>query len=226
MTGSDMDADTPIYWSLHSDHVREEVVASRLPRTTDSLLDPKSRSEVGVLIGFVGVVGVDSASGRPGLVGLVGGMDKVKSLLKPKPNPQQQLRDWQRRLRQESRNIERQIRGDDESVRVFFFFFFLILKDLSRVLLGFEIVFCLGVQIMMCGICVDCVVHETCLIVSRFLFDFVGCVLLGCLMQSFVWFDCSIYDVWNQGSIVQFRECVCIFFYTGGRHQRKGVTFF
>lgn len=24
---SDMDADTPIYWSRHSDHVREEVVA-------------------------------------------------------------------------------------------------------------------------------------------------------------------------------------------------------
>ncbi|XP_010243255.1 PREDICTED: vacuolar protein sorting-associated protein 24 homolog 1-like [Nelumbo nucifera] len=37
-------------------------------------------------------------------------MDKVKSLLKPKPNPQQQLRDWQRRLKQECRNIERQIR--------------------------------------------------------------------------------------------------------------------
>lgn len=31
-------------------------------------------------------------------------------MLKPKPNPQQQLRDWQRRLRQECRNIERQIR--------------------------------------------------------------------------------------------------------------------
>ncbi|GAB4854992.1 hypothetical protein Ancab_023579 [Ancistrocladus abbreviatus] len=37
-------------------------------------------------------------------------MEKVKSMLLPKPNPQQQLRDWQRRLRQESRNIERQIR--------------------------------------------------------------------------------------------------------------------
>ncbi|XP_043702508.1 vacuolar protein sorting-associated protein 24 homolog 1-like [Telopea speciosissima] len=37
-------------------------------------------------------------------------MDKVKNLLLPKPNPQQQLRDWQRRLRQECRNIERQIR--------------------------------------------------------------------------------------------------------------------
>ncbi|KAJ0967113.1 hypothetical protein J5N97_024030 [Dioscorea zingiberensis] len=37
-------------------------------------------------------------------------MEKVKSLLKPKPTPQQQLRDWQRRLRQECRVIERQIR--------------------------------------------------------------------------------------------------------------------
>ncbi|KAI3860929.1 hypothetical protein MKW92_033325 [Papaver armeniacum] len=37
-------------------------------------------------------------------------MEKVKNLLKPKANPQQQLRDWQRKLRQECRNIERQIR--------------------------------------------------------------------------------------------------------------------
>ncbi|GAB2286882.1 hypothetical protein Dimus_021271 [Dionaea muscipula] len=37
-------------------------------------------------------------------------MEKVKSMLMPKANPQQQLRDWQRRLRQECRNIERQIR--------------------------------------------------------------------------------------------------------------------
>ncbi|PON66483.1 Snf7 family [Parasponia andersonii] len=37
-------------------------------------------------------------------------MEKVMSILKPKPNPQQQLRDWQRKLRQECRNIERQIR--------------------------------------------------------------------------------------------------------------------
>lgn len=37
-------------------------------------------------------------------------MNKVKSLLKPKPNPSEQLRDWQRRLRQECRNLERQIR--------------------------------------------------------------------------------------------------------------------
>ncbi|KAF6140296.1 hypothetical protein GIB67_000344 [Kingdonia uniflora] len=37
-------------------------------------------------------------------------METVKNLLKPKANPQQQLRDWQRRLRQECRNIERQIR--------------------------------------------------------------------------------------------------------------------
>lgn len=33
------------------------------------------------------------------------------NILKPKPNPQQLLRDWQRRLRQECRNMERQIRG-------------------------------------------------------------------------------------------------------------------
>ncbi|KAL0436935.1 UNVERIFIED_CONTAM: Vacuolar protein sorting-associated protein [Sesamum radiatum] len=37
-------------------------------------------------------------------------MERVKNILKPKPNPQQLLRDWQRRLRQECRNIERQIR--------------------------------------------------------------------------------------------------------------------
>jgi charged multivesicular body protein 3 len=38
-------------------------------------------------------------------------MEAVKSLLKPKPTPQQQLREWQRRLRNEGRNIDRQIRG-------------------------------------------------------------------------------------------------------------------
>ncbi|KAL8515934.1 hypothetical protein ACS0TY_014585 [Phlomoides rotata] len=37
-------------------------------------------------------------------------MEKMKNILKPKPNPQQLLKDWQRRLRQECRNIERQIR--------------------------------------------------------------------------------------------------------------------
>ncbi|KAJ9558864.1 hypothetical protein OSB04_013478 [Centaurea solstitialis] len=37
-------------------------------------------------------------------------MEKVRNMFMPKPNPQQQLRDWQRRLRQECRNIERQIR--------------------------------------------------------------------------------------------------------------------
>ncbi|KAM1406331.1 hypothetical protein ACFXTH_001016 [Malus domestica] len=37
-------------------------------------------------------------------------MNKVKSLLKPKPNPSEQLREWQRRLRNECRNMERQIR--------------------------------------------------------------------------------------------------------------------
>ena len=36
----------------------------------------------------------------------------MKSLLKPKPTPQQQLREWQRRLRNEGRNIDRQIRGE------------------------------------------------------------------------------------------------------------------
>ncbi|CAH1441663.1 unnamed protein product [Lactuca virosa] len=37
-------------------------------------------------------------------------MEKLRNILMPKPNPQQLLRDWQRRLRQECRNIERQIR--------------------------------------------------------------------------------------------------------------------
>ncbi|CAL5082930.1 unnamed protein product [Urochloa decumbens] len=37
-------------------------------------------------------------------------MDKVKSLLKPRPTPQQQLREWQRRLRNECRVLDRQIR--------------------------------------------------------------------------------------------------------------------
>jgi len=36
-------------------------------------------------------------------------MEKMKNLLKAKPNPQQQLRDWQSHLRKECRNIERQI---------------------------------------------------------------------------------------------------------------------
>ncbi|CAI9268430.1 unnamed protein product [Lactuca saligna] len=37
-------------------------------------------------------------------------MEKLRNILMPKPNPQQLLRDWQRRLRQECRNIDRQIR--------------------------------------------------------------------------------------------------------------------
>ncbi|KAB2614641.1 vacuolar protein sorting-associated protein 24 1-like [Pyrus ussuriensis x Pyrus communis] len=37
-------------------------------------------------------------------------MERVMNVIKPKANPQQQLRDWQRKLRQECRNIERQIR--------------------------------------------------------------------------------------------------------------------
>ncbi|KAJ3678672.1 hypothetical protein LUZ60_002475 [Juncus effusus] len=37
-------------------------------------------------------------------------MEKVKNLLKPKPSPTEQCRDWQRRLRQECRVLDRQIR--------------------------------------------------------------------------------------------------------------------
>ncbi|PKA48245.1 Vacuolar protein sorting-associated protein 24 like 1 [Apostasia shenzhenica] len=44
-------------------------------------------------------------------------METMKNLLKPKPTPQQQLRDWQRRLRQECRYIERQIRGNHFSLK-------------------------------------------------------------------------------------------------------------
>ncbi|CAB4270470.1 unnamed protein product [Prunus armeniaca] len=50
-------------------------------------------------------------------------MNKVKSLLKPKPNPSEQLRDWQRRLRQECRNLERQIRGNALSISIKVSFF-------------------------------------------------------------------------------------------------------
>ncbi|XP_061999769.1 vacuolar protein sorting-associated protein 24 homolog 1-like [Rosa rugosa] len=45
-------------------------------------------------------------------------MKKFKSMLKPKPNPTEQLKDWQRRLRQESRNIERQIRDLEREEKV------------------------------------------------------------------------------------------------------------
>lgn len=43
-------------------------------------------------------------------------------IIKPKPDPKQLLRDWQRKLRQECRNIERQIRGSfflSDQFRVF-----------------------------------------------------------------------------------------------------------
>jgi hypothetical protein len=43
-------------------------------------------------------------------------METVKNLLKPKPTPQQQLREWQRRLRNEGRTIDRQIRGNQTSL--------------------------------------------------------------------------------------------------------------
>uniref|UniRef100_A0A6N2KFY4 Uncharacterized protein n=1 Tax=Salix viminalis TaxID=40686 RepID=A0A6N2KFY4_SALVM len=38
------------------------------------------------------------------------------NIIKPKPNPQQQLRDWQRRLRQESRNTEH-IQREEKTVQ-------------------------------------------------------------------------------------------------------------
>jgi charged multivesicular body protein 3 len=38
-------------------------------------------------------------------------MEKMKALLKPRATPQQQLREWQRRLRNECRGLDRQIRG-------------------------------------------------------------------------------------------------------------------
>ncbi|XP_074561929.1 vacuolar protein sorting-associated protein 24 homolog 1-like isoform X2 [Curcuma longa] len=45
-------------------------------------------------------------------------MESVKNLMRSKPDPQQQLREWQRRLRQEGRNIDRQIRGASASCPV------------------------------------------------------------------------------------------------------------
>lgn len=64
-------------------------------------------------------------------------------MLKPKPNPQQQLRDWQRRLRQECRNIERQIRGSFLIWVNFILCFYLVFMDFGflGVCLIFEIVF-------------------------------------------------------------------------------------
>lgn len=38
-------------------------------------------------------------------------MEKVRNMLKPKVEPQKQLREWQRRLRRECLNVDRQIRG-------------------------------------------------------------------------------------------------------------------
>ncbi|KAF4368077.1 hypothetical protein F8388_002688 [Cannabis sativa] len=37
-------------------------------------------------------------------------MDKIKSILKPKANPQQQLRDWQRHVQREQKGVEKAIR--------------------------------------------------------------------------------------------------------------------
>ncbi|KAG6765186.1 hypothetical protein POTOM_029207 [Populus tomentosa] len=59
-------------------------------------------------------------------------MDKFKSMLKPRPNPQQQLRDWQRKLRQECRNIERQIRGKFPTFHFFFYYGFFTILNVQR----------------------------------------------------------------------------------------------
>jgi len=48
-------------------------------------------------------------------------MDKFKSMLKLKPNAQQQLRDyWQRKLRRECPDIERKIKGKCQTFHFFF----------------------------------------------------------------------------------------------------------
>ncbi|KAA3481614.1 vacuolar protein sorting-associated protein 24-like protein 1-like isoform X1 [Gossypium australe] len=43
-------------------------------------------------------------------------MDKFKNMLKPKPNPQQLLRDWQRKLRQEC-HVQREEKGVQKAIR-------------------------------------------------------------------------------------------------------------
>ncbi|KAK6228282.1 Snf7 family - like 6 [Theobroma cacao] len=43
-------------------------------------------------------------------------MDKFKSMLKPKPNPQQLLRDWQRKLRQEC-HVQREEKSVQKAIR-------------------------------------------------------------------------------------------------------------
>ncbi|CAN6871425.1 unnamed protein product [Brassica oleracea] len=44
-------------------------------------------------------------------------MERVMKIIKPKPDPRQLLRDWQHKLRQECRNIERQIRDIQKEER-------------------------------------------------------------------------------------------------------------
>jgi charged multivesicular body protein 3 len=39
-------------------------------------------------------------------------MEKVLGVFKPKSTPQEQLREWQRKLRQQSRDVDRQVRGE------------------------------------------------------------------------------------------------------------------
>ncbi|MFQ6647318.1 hypothetical protein Gotur_021231, partial [Gossypium turneri] len=43
-------------------------------------------------------------------------MDKFKNMLKPKPNPQQLLRDWQRKLRQEC-HVQREEKSVQKAIR-------------------------------------------------------------------------------------------------------------
>ena len=38
-------------------------------------------------------------------------MERVLGVFKSRATPQEQLREWQRKLRQEARNVERQIHG-------------------------------------------------------------------------------------------------------------------
>lgn len=39
-------------------------------------------------------------------------MERISGMFKAKPNPQEQVREWQRKLRTEVRNVEKNIRGE------------------------------------------------------------------------------------------------------------------
>jgi len=69
-------------------------------------------------------------------------MDKFKSMLKLKPNAQQQLRDyWQGKLRQECPDIERKIKGKCQTFH--FFFPLWIFYNFDLVLMGLICLVCL-----------------------------------------------------------------------------------